>query len=105
MTPTDPQLWSLLPAPLAFIGGCFALAIILTREIRKLIAERNADQAEQIKALRTDVTDLTAEVERLRDQAIEEARAAHERQLILVRDNGRLITLLAKHGIDPEEQP
>lgn len=104
MPTSDPDLWSLLPAPLTFVAGVLALGIILAREVRKLLAEKNADQSEKLKQLSDDVEELTREVERLRDAAIADAREAHDKQLALVRDNGRLITLLVQHGIDPQQE-
>lgn len=105
MTPADPTTGlETLPAPLAFIGGVLALLVWLTRELRGLLRERNADQAAEIKALREDVEQLTAEVERLRDDAVQDARDAHTKHIDLIRQNAALLTLLATHGIDPYQE-
>lgn len=134
MDPTSPTVWDQLPAPLTFVGGVLVLAIILTREVTKLLAQRNddaraelakerarreqveADRDADITALQEDINQLRGEVASLRDQLTESAAAAHQqlmsqaeqfrsREVELVRANGRLLAILARHDLDPEEDP
>ena len=122
MTPTDPTAGlQYLPAPLAFVAGVLVLLVWLSREVRKLLAERNADQTAELErekarrqqleadrdtdvaGLQEDINELRTEVARLRDQLTTESRMAHEKHVELIRTNARLLNLLAQHGIGPEE--
>jgi len=122
VTPTDPTAGlQYLPAPLAFVAGVLVLLVWLSREVRKLLAERNADQTAELErekarrqqleadrdtdvaGLQEDINELRTEVARLRDQLTTESRMAHEKHVELIRTNARLLNLLAQHGIDPEE--
>lgn len=102
-----------LPAPLAFVAGVIALATILAREIRKVLAERNADQTDEIKALRDDVASLTEQIEDLRDRGLKRQEEVYEAQLEqerkhqdarldLVREISRLRQKLIRAGVEPD---
>lgn len=130
-TPVDPT--TLYAGPFGYLAALAVLAIYLAKEIRKArevrVREAEADrdlrvgEAEKdrdtererriqmeterdsdVRALQEDVTELRREIELLRDQAIADTRAAHDKQVELIRANGRLLAILARHDIDPHEE-
>lgn len=102
-----------LPAPMAFLAGVIALAIVLAREVRKLMAERNADQSSVIEQMRADVDELTKQVDELRESGLKAQRDAYEAKLAAEREHQehrladareihRLRQKLIRHGHEPD---
>lgn len=123
MTPgTDLDPATLLAAPAGYIAVILSLAIYLAKEIRKARqvrvtdaeTERDAEKARRLQVerdrdadvqdLQKDNTELRGENRALRDQIITDTQTAFREKAELIRANGALLALLAKHGIDPKER-